>query len=393
MTIGISTRAVAITTACSHYLGRFPTAAEYTSLLACPLDEAGIIDRIKNSDECKRVEVALQRVKARLDSYPAAKKKLLLLGAYGNGNMGDVEMAHVIAQDIEKNHEAVCFAHSPLAVTDYTFITDRKFDASFCSLNPRVLQLFDGLIIGGGGFLACPHHPVWDPAWIYQVPIPLLILAIGAGNPLDARLHNLVAHSFIASGRDDQSVAGLLGAKPDAELCPDPILSLVMPTMPPRQNQNFTRLFVLRGERTAWHDKVAAQMRDNDRVVLFEAKVDAPILAVFPRAKLALTMQEFINEVAEADLVISERYHGAILALLCGRPTIGVYRGDHNASKIVSLFAKLGLDAYCSTAPILSDAIADYPLASVAAQIEDIRKVYAEKASSLIERLLKSNGC
>jgi len=388
MTYGLSSRAAQIANLYSFYLGRFPDANSFNILLGSGGDIDAIHRILQTVDECVALNKAVERMKAKLASYPVEKKKILLFSAYGNGNLGDFEMARVIAQDLEARYHVVCFAYSEIALEDYPFPEDRRLDASYLPLNPRLLLLFDGLIIGGGGFLAWPHDRAWDPFWAHLIPIPYVIWAIGAGNPPDHRIHNLISRSFLASGRDSASVSGLAVVKAGVEFCPDPILSLVTPPQRQKRDKMGKRLFVLRGARTGWHDKVKEMLRERDDVVLFDAISDAELREMFPRAKMARSIESFVDMVAEVDVVISERFHGAILSLLCGCPTLGTYRGDHNTSKLVSLFAMLGIEGYCSSDPQIDDDLHDYPLSQVATHIAALKQTYKEETSSLMERLL-----
>jgi hypothetical protein len=205
---------------------------------------------------------------------------------------------------------------------------------------------------------------------------------------MDTRLRNLVRHAAIASGRDRESVEELAKCNAETLECPDPILALFRaPRTPAVPGTGRGRCFIPRGPVTEWHRRVAASLREEDRVVLLEAGVDWQLLYLFPNARVARSLDELANEVTECEVAISERFHGAIVSLLCGRPTIGICRGDHNSSKIRSLFDKLGIAELClddKEVPGIPDA---FPTDAVAVKLQDERELFERSAARLLSAL------
>jgi len=377
---------------CASYvlhLGRLPDWEGLISFAARKIDTAEIDLEIAASAESAEVDGAVSNVKALLEPYPD-RFKVLIFGAYGNGNLGDREMAKAVSAILEEDGRIVCFAYSELATADYPFPEDRKLSSKHKPLNIRVLGLFDALVIGGGGLLSYPHMPLWDPIWKYLIPIPYAIFSCGASSPLDGRLIPLVSGAEIASARDEAGYQELSKYNPNALLCHDPLLAFG-PIVEDRESGisvgKVRRLYVLRAPWSPWHAQLKDQIHDQDMVVVFEAHLDFPILYNFPNSIVCSSIAEFHQLAVNFDVVISERYHGLILALLARRPVFGVTRNDHK-SKISALLSVLGLADFCFDDTGVPIDPHPYPLDAVNLALSDIRLAARTKYASFIGRLL-----
>ena len=84
-------------------------------------------------------------------------------------------------------------------------------------LNPAIVNSFDLLVIGGGGLLSHPHDPLTDPSWQAMLQVPVVLIGVGAGEPVASKNEILIRKAVYVSGRDNQSIAALrkFGKEPD----------------------------------------------------------------------------------------------------------------------------------------------------------------------------------
>jgi len=379
----LANKIAAITAIYLTHFGRLPEGSVFEEILASGETVDELHERILASEEISSLENAVATMAKRLEPY-AGKRRVLLFGAYGNGNLGDREMAQLLANRLEQDRQIVCFAHSDLAFADYPFNPARKVFAHELVLNPRVLELFDALVIGGGGLLSYPHEPLWLAFWADLVPIPIAIAACGVAVPLDRRVMPLVQAASFLSARDARGVAALQDMNGRAELIPDVILSLAPRLAPPtREMGPIRRLFVLRQPGHGWHDWVVRHLQEGDAVALFEPHVDFPLSYCFKSVIHVCSMEDFCELASQFDLVISERYHGSVLALLCGIPAIGVTRDNH-ADKFEELYAALGLSDHVHAIDAVPEDLLPFPMEAASAAIERLR----EDGARGIERLI-----
>src|SRR3712207_2872937 len=95
-------------------------------------------------------------------------KRVLIFGAYANGNLGDAEQAASVARHLRAYRpelDVVAVAHS---------VADKPYSPSPASrgqnlvdiLDPAFVNGFDSLLIGGGGLLASKHKPLTQADWV-----------------------------------------------------------------------------------------------------------------------------------------------------------------------------------------------------------------------------------
>jgi hypothetical protein len=259
-------------------------------------------------------------------------------------------MPSLIARDLETRYDVGVFAYSQLAIANYDFFETGKLYADprlpLGPLNRVVLSLFDGLLIGGGGLLAWPHLPIWDPNWAYLVSCPFSIFACGSVDPLPNEIRNLVRLARVVSGRDAYSVNALTSVNPNAMLCPDPILVLAQAPKIVREGQG--RAFILRGPPREVHHLIRTTLMPEDVVISTAIDVDYPLFDLFPEMRFVARLEDLFALLVDKELVVSERFHGAICALHAGKKTFGLTRDDHNAAKIQELLKSFGAEDFCS---------------------------------------------
>jgi len=369
-------------------LGRVPDWNGFLAQFGSPCQETHFADIIKMSEEYHLVNSAYLSIKAKLSPYEGFRR-ILLLGAYGNGNLGDRLMADEVARIIEADGKTICFAHSTLCSASYPFPPDRLLCADDIPLNRRVLSLFDAMVIGGGGLLSYPHEPIWDPSWPYLIPIPYGLFSCGVGVPLDSRLENLVRKAKVVSSRDMPGFQELYARRTDALLCPDPVMSfgdLEAIEIDPSRG----RLFVLRAPFCDWHRRLKQRLHAKDAVVVFEAHMDHEISSYFNNVQAVNTSDDFRALARDFRVIVSERFHGAILALLADVPVWGLHRKPH-AEKFVSLFEDLGISSHLVDLDDAGYEFAPYEMQPVRLRLKAIREGAVAHYQKFVKQLFASD--
>ena len=276
----------------------------------------------------------------------ASRPRILLFGAYGNGNLGDKIQAESLLRAIRHIRPDVeVWACSALRGM-YPFPFDRVLPAEAFN-NPRIVNGFDMLMIGGGGLLSHPHDPLANAEWQKAIRIPVAFIGVGAAADVAARSDILLKKAVYVSVRDDHSMVAMRKIGQPAGFLPDPVLCdsfydvRARPRIP-RKSQGDRKLWILRyfdqAQLRQWRDAVDPEQ---DEICFVEPPLDFPLVSEFPFAKPVYGTDELIAMIDNADVVISMRYHGCILGMLRDRPTIGVR--EH---KSMDLFRRYGNERY-----------------------------------------------
>lgn len=304
-------------------------------------------------------ETPIWEIEKRLLSEAPAREgplRVMLFGAYGNGNMGDAYQALAV-----RSHLAAHFGETPIEVSacslldssDYVFPNELKL-APQAILDADLVNSFDYLVIGGGGLLAHPHDPLADQEWCRRIHAPIILLAIGASEPEVGRHDSLLGQALHVIGRDEASVCALSKLRPDVRLAPDPILSLgavrallSSPILQPAKANSPDVLWILKYAANAVDSVLLAQIREQifrsddvrHLIVGIEPALDHVLSDMFEGVPLLLTenLDELAGLISGAGRVFSMRYHGAIFALLMERPVLGA-----SQSKLRELAHMLG---------------------------------------------------
>lgn len=292
---------------------------------------------------------------------PSTARRILIFGAYGNGNLGDMYQALAVREHVKAAwgvHDEDVFACSLLALSSYPFPESQKLPPQ-AIYDYDLLNGFDCLVIGGGGLLAHPHEPLFSEVWVNNVEAPIIIFAVGATSDQIARHQPLLQRAVYVSARDDAAMSALRPVREDVVYAPDPILA----------TSNIAGLTtfdkpaagVERHPCVLWILKYPANEDDRELLRLIQSiiKTDAtqkhviagiePLLdsvlnEYFDDRDIVLTnnLLDLSCHFEEAKLVFSMRYHGAIFGLLFGRNVFGA-----SQSKIFEMFKQLGRgDAY-----------------------------------------------
>lgn len=364
-------------------LGRIPDWEGFIDHFGAACPTSDLYARIMQSDEYRRVNAAAIGVKDKLLPY-ADKRRVLLFGAFGNGNLGDRIMAQTVADKIEEAGDIACFSYSELNSASYPFMPNRQLTKADMPLNLRVMALFDAVIIGGGGLLSYTHEPLWDPAWPYTAPTAYGLLSCGVKVPLDERLRNLVDHAAVVSSRDLAGYEELGIRRDDVLLCPDPVLSFT--SIAARRVPSKARLFILRAPFCDWHRALKEKLRPSDAVAVFEAHMDHEITSYFDDVHSVNSKDDFFKLAGEFEVVISERYHGVILAIIGQIPSYGIFRDGHS-DKFVSLFNDLNISQYLINSPELNFDFPAYDLNAALQKLATLRSNAVEPYRKFVEQL------
>lgn len=286
-------------------------------------------------------------------------RSVLLVGAYANGNIGDTYQAEAIA--------------SELAAIDPTLkvssVSPSKLAAPYPSRNHQALPAsvlwdadhlnsFDLILVGGGGLLAAPHHPLNDVSWVEQITTRLCGLSLGvAADPVLAS-RAFVERCDLFSVRDEFSASHVAAMRKDVVIVPDPILlggqvDVVGGAVPAERRRGVACI-------SGKHVPATVNVWQRLEQELLTSPND-PVISVNPVTDRRSGFDEtFLRKVSyipsvvalsqqllRRRFVVSERYHGCIFALKWGIPVYGIaLRSADVTSKITELFRWLELDDF-----------------------------------------------
>lgn len=308
-------------------------------------DVAAFLPEILSSMEF-RTQALKQDFSIGLRSLTPHPPRILLFGAYGNGNIGDKIQALSLRRAIHRVRPDVDVWASSVLPSAFPFPFDKVLPGSALT-TPDILNQFDLLIIGGGGLLSHPHDPLGNPDWQRSIRIPVAVAGVGASDDVIARSEHLVRNAFYVSVRDSHSTPSMQRFVTNTRFQPDPVLcdAAYLSALPPpaaSSGGQRRRLWILK---PAPADQVALWQRmidpATDDVCFIEPHLDFPLMLDLPFAKPVFDVEELLQLIDRSDAVISMRYHGSILAMLRGRPTVAIK--EH---KSLDLLRRYGNEAF-----------------------------------------------
>lgn len=308
--------------------------------------------------------------------------RILLFGAYGNGNLGDRIQPAVLARLIAGLRPDIdVWACSQLPAA-FDFPMDRVLPAAALG-NRHVLESFDLLLIGGGGLLAHPHDPLIDPYWQAHLPCPVALFGIGARAPAVGMSEALVRAAATVTGRDRTSVALLSGLRADgAGMVADPVLC--DPSLERTQRgaaSGESILWVLKQEDIDASAAMLARIdRERDRICFLEPHRDYALVTRWPTARPIYRLDELVPLIDASDAVVSMRYHGAILAILRDVPVFAV--GEDKSAELLERFDAAA--AYHRTGDTFDRRTS--PLPTPRARLRAERTAFLGELGALLER-------
>ncbi len=344
-------RTFQIALAYQEVLGRLPNAQELQNHIENRGSLQSIHALLDNSSEAHKIATARDMTAEHIRAMAGKRSRVLIFGAYGNGNAGDAVQPTFIRKAIQAQCDAEVFAYSLLDNAPYVYPPELALQHQHLPLHPKVLSLFDALVIGGGGLFAHPHDPLWNPLWAQTIPIPYAILGCGVENPLSKNCAALFARASLISVRDSLSMESVVALATNPVICPDPFLAGVTPSSCYAVSRPYRTAYILRGPVGSLHSQLRSSLGSNDIVISMEPAIDYPLAEVFARITFVTSMDELVSVLSNCDRVITQRYHGAIAALKLGKPMAALTTGDNNESKLMELFSQLGLQDWCRRSP------------------------------------------
>lgn len=297
---------------------------------------------------------------------PTEPARVMLWGAYGNGNLGDGAQAMALADLLR-----------PMLPDDTVIVAsswERRggYDApGGVALDPdALLQMWrsgadrvDLLVIGGGGLFGTPHFPLHEPAWVDAVVasgISVVLLGVG-GAALALAVHSraydaLLRHAALVGARDVETLLAIRSVRPDAIWFPDPVLAraVLAPTRPTVAQRPIDVLLIPREPNGAADAAALDAMLDwrtaaltrgmRVEVAILEPVIDRRALAARGFAGVAHEPADWptlLALCARSHVVASLRLHGAIGGLEAGCLVYGLVQ-----PKTRLLFEELGLEAW-----------------------------------------------
>jgi hypothetical protein len=311
------------------------------------------------------------------------RPRVLLFGAYGNGNLGDAIQASSLARAINiLRPEIEVWACSALPAT-YPFAHQLTLQPD-AILTPAIVNSFDLLVIGGGGLLSHPHDPLTDPKWQTMLQVPVALIGVGAAEPVASKAENLIRKAIYVSGRDNHSITTLRKFAREPAFIPDPVLCDAsylnqQEGHSSSQGSSDRKLWVLKYVNTEdfWALCHSISQRD-DTVCFVEPHMDFRLIEHLPNARPIYFVEELIPMIDQADLVLSMRYHGCILAMLRGKRVFGL-----REQKCFDLLARYGnkLSFSASVANEICEGIKYFPPTSY---LSEDRNIFLQELSKVL---------
>lgn len=286
---------------------------------------------------------------------------VLLIGAYGNGNMGDSDQAQFLASyllDIGLSGEQI-FSVSWESTSDYPFI-GKKLPRE-CLFDFELLSSFSAIFIGGGGLLGVEHYPLTDLRWIDGLKAagtPYFLVAVGASR---VHVNDPFYHdSYLAllngcqgvSARDNESVLALSRFRNDVIKVCDPVIkrSIDEAIASPQISKRLDIIlrYPLDDQHREFIDGLksiyTSSSRNDIRVIFVEPfnPLEMELLPAFPGHIICSSVDDLGAEIRDSAAVLSMRFHGCAPAIKYGLPLLGF-----GSKKIKDLFDEIGLaDSY-----------------------------------------------
>jgi Uncharacterized conserved protein len=312
----------------------------YKNILLREADPKGLKRYIESDLTPQQIEAELysskeylEKIQPLLDKLKSERKKLLIFGAYGNGNLGDAIQAKCLAGALNKLMPNYEIWSSTALPNHYNYPKEKQLPPWGIKA-AQIIKNFRAIIIGGGGLFSHPHEPLQDAEWAEGIEQPIYIVGVGATKNITHNSKELIKSSALVTARDNVSYEAFSEIRSDIRIIRDPVICTA-PLTEDSSKSNATA-WIIRGPLSGDHSFIRNQIREGDRVICFEPKVDCVLEELFPEIIYTPTIESFRTAIESSSLVITSRYHGAILALLSGKKVLGY--GDQ---KIQSLFKEM----------------------------------------------------
>ena len=313
----------------------------YKRILLRSADPSGLKTYTGLKISPNELEIVLRGSKEYKDRKAASiRKKVLLFGAYGNGNLGDAIQARSLLNCISAMLPGLEIWATSAFSKPYSFPSERILPVRAIR-SVDVLSHFDALLIGGGGLLAHPHEPLPDTNWVKSIPIPFAFLSVGANYRCALQASVAISSAAWASGRDFESINELRKYRSQVDFMPDPVLIEDVPALPGNKPITHDTCWILRGPLDENHNFIASMLKPQDMVVGLEPEDDKSLRGIFPQMTFIEDIEALNEIIASCQRVVSMRFHGVILGLRQQRPVFSV-----RVPKGAALLQMLGLGEF-----------------------------------------------
>lgn len=281
--------------------------------------------------------------------------KILSIGAFSNGNLGDMYQADAIARLVHAtNLNVTVTSASPSKRGSVYPAHNHEVAPAGALFDSHFVNSFDAVIVGGGGLLAADHRPLHNSDWVQEINIPMIALALGAAGEAATNAADFVQKCQFFSVRDEYSRDAIGDLRDDVEIVMDPILLDAVNTYPSpdRQFSKDTPKGIawvpgrlLPKTQLQWAKVMATEYEKEDCVFSFNPATDkaSGFLETFKNTEYLDEVDTYLRSIRECNFVVSERYHAAIYSLVMGIPVIGIgLRSRIVYSKISELLRRVG---------------------------------------------------
>lgn len=282
-------------------------------------------------------------------------QRVLLIGAYANGNIGDMYQADAIACELRSIDPSLqIYSASPSKrASRYPALSHRILPQAAVR-DPEQLNSFDLILVGGGGLLAARHAPLPETSWVESIETTICGVALGCAGDAPAQARAFVERCARFSVRDEFSAEAVSTVRTDVEIIPDPIFLGRVSGLEPRPRTGATRgiLWIpgkLVGNTLNFYSKVVGEIYNAkaDAIASFNEETDkqSGFEEMFGAdVRYLHSVEQFTEAFGQRSFAVSERYHGCIMALKMAIPCFGLaLRSDIVTSKITELYRRVGL--------------------------------------------------
>ncbi len=315
-----------------NYLWREPDAAGKQAWLGKTVTREALEAAFTGSAEHREhIAPILKRIRA--DKSP----KILLFGAYGNGNLGDDIQANALAELVmaavpeAKLYATSCFKGA------YPFESGQKLRRG-AIYSHVLLSEFDMLVIGGGGLLAHPHEPLADALWAKDLAVRTIFFGVGADECFVDETAKALRKAAFVGCRDAYSLALVSKYTAQVAITLDPVL-LSKQVGPPTEREiaakKYSCCWIVRNPIENSINYIQDHMSLNDIIIGIEPSLDRTLKSVFPEINLLESLDDIWEIVGASNVVVSMRYHGLILAIKAGVPAFALEVGK--AERLLSM--------------------------------------------------------
>ena len=347
----------------AHYLGLNLTLPAFLTIL------------LESEEFQERQSRLVSRGDLRLDTLThlpsTADKRVILFGAFGNGNVGDAAQVDAVAAMLKKMAPSGCqlgFAATSWERTASYATHETEVLRPDALLRPEHVRQRVGrgdgggadlIVIGGGGLLGAPHFPLHEPRWAEWFVgrgVPFVLLGVGGGaealstSGWSEAYNLLFRHAAFVGLRDEETLAAARLVRPEAVWFPDPVLANTLSSRAaaPKRRRDIAAVLIPRSPNSAADQAALTQLLalartaraagQNVVVAALEPDTDRAVLQG-ETVEFVVTWDDLLALCERAEAVVSARLHGVVAGLASGCAVHGLAQ-----PKTGDLMRRLGIE-------------------------------------------------